>query len=102
MMGRLPDTQKSDLSELVRAVVEFRSIQPEPGSADMVERIENLVSIFDRLKDVTLSDEPRHRNMQVAILFRMREIKQDAKRRDWNWIGKLKVLYPVNINHPKS
>jgi hypothetical protein len=92
--GFSPFSKATDIHDLMNAVASFRSHAPKPGSAQMVELIEQIVYAFDNLGKITLATDLNLRNSQIRVLYLLRFIKRSFEDRDWDDLSHQRLLYP--------
>ena len=93
---KIPVKRETTFSELVKAVNQFRSARPEVGTADMINRVQELLSIYDALGEITLKPSTGQRESIVSALYHLNIIKRLADKGDWWSIEGHWPLYPHN------
>lgn len=85
--------QNKTFDRLLESYRKFREASPKPGSEDMIRRLEKMMNIYDNLGEVTLPGPERERSRIIHVLSRMKRIKYDYNKQDWDTIGRSILLY---------
>lgn len=91
----VPHRMETHINQLFDAVNDFRNKSPKSGSAQMVDLIGEIVSVYDELGQVTLAKDRRIRDTQVRVLYLVRLIKKAVEDRNWDGLSRQTLLYPV-------
>jgi len=64
------------IENLLESGRQFRHMQPNPGSKEMIEKLGEMIAIYDDLGEIVLPADEKTRNMLVQALFGMRHINK--------------------------
>lgn len=82
------------IDQIVDAIRNFQERRPRAGGVEMIKLIEHMVSLYRGLGEVLLSADTTKRDFQVRALYQMRLISKDADDRDFEALGRYRILYP--------
>lgn len=81
------------MEKLLESGRAFRCSAPKPGSIEMIDKLGEMIEIYDSLGEIILSSNERERNMMVSALHGMKNIKREFLKQNWETLGRNTLLY---------